>query len=223
LDKKREVYLAEGTFVDVDGERHLKGKMLTIFLTLMFASLALTMARAQEATVRVAPASLVVPDVGLTFSVNITVESVENLYGYEFKLYYSNDVLNGTSVTEGPFLKTGGVPTLFSVAKFTDNYNATNGLADVFCLRTDNSAPGVNGSGTLAIVTFKSTSTDGPKILHLDGVELSDPTPASIPFTAADGEVTVVPEFPVALPLPLFAVSTLLAIILRKRAVNRRR
>jgi hypothetical protein len=222
LDEKREVYLAERTLVDINGERHLKGKMLTIFLTLMFASLALTIARAQEATVRVAPASLVVPDVGLTFSVNITVESIENLYGYEFKLYYSNDVLNGTSVTEGPFLKTGGVPTLFSVAKFTDNYNATNGLADVFCLRTDSNAPGVNGSGTLAIVTFKSTSTDGPKILHLDGVGLSDPTPASIPFTAADGEVTVVPEFPVALPLPLFAVSTLLAIILRKRAVNRR-
>jgi hypothetical protein len=223
LDEKREVYLAERTFVDINGERHLKRKMLTIFLTLMFASLALTMARAQEATVRVAPASLVVPDVGLTFSVNITVESVENLYGYQFKLYYSNDVLNGTSVSEGPFLKTGGVSTLFSVATFTDNYNATNGLADVFCLRTDSNAPGVNGSGTLATVTFKSTSTDGPKILHLDEVELSDPTPASIPFTAADGEVTVVPEFPVALPLPLFAVSTLLAIILRKRAVNRRR
>ncbi len=190
--------------------------MLTLFLTLMFAGLALTTARAQQATVRVVPQSLTVPNVGLTFSVNITVESVENLYGYEFKLYYPNDVLNGTSITEGPFLKSGGVPTLFLVANLTDNYNATNGIADVACLRTASNAPGVNGSGTLATITFKSKSTDGPRILHLDEVKLSDPVPASIPFTAADGEVTVVPEFAVALILPLFVISTLLAIILAR-------
>jgi hypothetical protein len=205
------------TWVSVEGAQHLKGKIWTLFLALMLASVTVTLTKAQQATVRMIPASQTIPNVGLTFSVNVTVEGVDNLYGYEFKLYYPNDVLNGTSVTEGPFLKTGGVSTLFSVAKFTDTYNATHGLLNVFCLRTQSDAPGVNGSGTLATIKFKSTSTNGPRVLHLADVELSDPTPAAIPFTAADGEVTVVPEFPVALTLPLLVVSTLLAIMLRKR------
>ena len=198
----------------------MKGKMLTLFLALILTSVTLTLTSAQQTTVRIVPASQTVPNVGLTFSVNVTVENVENLYGYEFKLYYPNDVLNGTGVTEGPFLKTGGIPTLFSVAKFTDHYNATHGLSNVLCLRMQGDAPGVNGSGTLATITFKSTATNGPRILHLADIKLSDPTPASIPFTAADGEVTVVPEFPIALVLPLLIVSTLLAIVFGKRIRN---
>jgi hypothetical protein len=194
-----------------------------LFLIFMLVGLCLTIGQAQQVTVRVVPQSLIVPDVGLTFSVNITIENVENLYGYQFKLYYPNNILNGTSVTEGPFLRTGGAPTLFSVAKFTDNFNATHGLADVFCLITDRNAPGVNGSGRLATITFKSMSTNGPRTLHLDEIGLSDPTPAAISFTAADGQVTVVPEFPATSILLVFAVSTLLVITLRKRATNRRR
>jgi hypothetical protein len=194
--------------------------MQALFLAFVLACVTATQTSAQQATVRVVPASQTVPNVGLTFSVNVTVEGVENLYGYEFKLYYPNALLNGTSVTEGPFLKTGGVPTVFSVAKFTDNYNATHGLSNVFCLRTGSDTPGVNGSGTLATITFKSTSTNGPRILHLGDVQLSDPTPASIPFIAADGEVTVVPEFPIALTLPLLIVLTLLAIMLGKKTRN---
>jgi hypothetical protein len=193
--------------------------MLLLFMALALASLTVTRTSAQQATVKVVPASLTVPNVGASFSLNITVENVENLYAYEFKLYYPNDVLNGTKVVEGPFLKKGGT-TVFAVANFTDNYNATHGLLNVVCLSMETSSPGVNGSGTLATATFKSTATTGPRILHLYDVKLSDPTPASIPLTSADGEVTVVPEFPVALALPLFLVSTLLVIILRKREVN---
>jgi hypothetical protein len=205
--------------VSVENAKHLKGKMLTFFLALMLASVALTRVSGQQATVRVVPASYTVPNVGLTFSISVTVGSVENLFGYEFKLYYPSNILNGTSVLEGPFLKTGEVSTLFSVAKFTDNYNATHGLLNILSLRT--AGNGVSGSGTLATITFKSTSTSGPRILHLADIALSDPNPAAIPFTAVDGEVTVIPEFPLALIPPLLVVSALVAITLGKKVNHR--
>lgn len=178
-------------------------------------------ARAQQATVQVVPASYTVSNVGLAFNVNVTVQGVENLYAYEFKLYYPNNVLNGTSATEGPFLKTGGVQTFFALATFADNYNATYGLLNILCTRVGN-VTGVNGSGTLVAITFKSTSTSGPEALRLADVKLSDPNPTAIPFTSADGEVTVVPEFSLALILPLLIVSTLAAIAIGKRIRNHR-
>jgi hypothetical protein len=188
-------------------------------LTILLAGTFISGAGAQQAAVRVVPASYTVPNVGLTFAVNVTVENVEDLYGWELKLYYPNNVLNGTSVTEGPFLKTGGIPTAFLVTQFIDSYNATYGLLNVLCLRTGN-VSGVDGNGTLATITFTSTSTDGTEILHLTDVKLSDSNTTAIPSTTADGEVTVIPEFPAALILPILMVSTIVAIALRKKMIN---
>lgn len=200
----------------------MKAGMLTFFFTLAVASTVVMQAGAQQATVEVIPTSYTVLNVGLTFNVNVTIQSVENLYGYEFKLYYPNDILNGTDATQGSFLKTGGVLTFFTVASFADDYNASNGILNVLCTRVGSHVLGVNGSGTLVTVTFKSTSTNGPKALHLDDVKLSDSNLTAIPFTAVDGGVTVIPEFPVALVLPLLIVSTLVAITLGKRIRNHR-
>jgi hypothetical protein len=171
--------------------------------------------RAQQATVSVVPSSYTVPTVGSTFEVNITISNVEDLYGWALKLYYPNDVLNGTSITEGSFLKTGGLQTIFLKASFTDNYNATYGIADLLCTRTGG-VSGVNGSGTLATIIFTSTSTDGPKTLHIADVGLSDSNETAIPFTTVDGEVTVIPEFPSIVILPLLAASTLVAVLFWK-------
>jgi|SRR5271157_729804 len=191
-------------------------KGLIFFLTILFISMTVSQAGAQQATVQVAPASYTVLNVGLTFTVNITVQNVENLYGYGFELYYPNDVLNGTRATEGSFLKTGGISTFFSVANFTDNYNATDGLLNVFCSRLGN-VQGVNGSGTLVTVTFESTSTNAlSETLQLANVDLSDPTPAVIPSTTVNGEVRVIPEFSAALILPFLIISASAALILKK-------
>src|SRR4030066_2501825 len=61
-----------------------------------------------------------------SFAVDVVVTNVTNLYAWQFFMYYKNSVLNGTSVTEGPFLITGA-STFFIIANFTDNYNATHG------------------------------------------------------------------------------------------------
>lgn len=198
----------------------MKARLLIFIATLMFASMTITRAGAQQATVEVVPASYTVLDVGLSFSANVTVQGVENLYGYELKLFYSNDILNGTSVTQGPFLKTGGASTFFYVAAFTDGYNATHGLLNLVCSRTAANATGVNGTGTLVTVTFKSVSANGPRSLILADIKLSDPNSTAIPYAALDGEVTVLPEFPAALLIPLFMALTLVAIMLSKKTGN---
>ena len=199
----------------------MKTKILVLLLALVIAYSVKSQAEAQQTTVQVIPASYTVPNVGSTFNVNVTVQNVNDLFGFEFKLYYPNNILNGTSATQGPFLKAGGIQTFYVVNNFTDHYNATHGVLNILCSRTGN-VSGVNGNGTLATATFKSTSTNGPRILHLADVKLSDPTPAAISFTTADGEVTVIPEFPTALVLPLLIVSATVAITFESRTRKHR-
>ena len=202
----------------------MKTKNLTLLLALVLAYSVIIQAEAQQATVQVIPASYTVPNVGSTFNVNVTVQNVNDLFACVFTLYYPNNILNGTSATQGPFLKAGGIQAVFFVSNFTDHYNATHGILNIIYTRVGN-VSGVNGSGTLATVTFRSTSTNGPKILHLADVYLSDSArdhPAAISFTAVDGEVTVIPEFPTALVLPLLIISATVAITLENRTRNHR-
>jgi len=198
----------------------LRRKRLSVTFFSIFVLIGMTIIQVggQQTKVYVSPESYTVPDTGLTFTLNITVQDVHDLYGWEFKLYYPNDILNGASVTEGPFLKTGGVSTAFLIREFVDSYNATHGRVRAVCLRFDPTAPGVDGNGVLATITFTSTAINGPEVLHLDDVKLSDSEANMIPYTTVDGEVTVIPEFPEALILPLLIVLTSVAMILRKTA-----
>lgn len=130
-----------------------------------------------------------VTSVSDTFSVNITISDVIDLAGWEFKLYYLSSKLNGTDLEEGPFLKQGG-STYFAIINFTDNYNSTHGLAWVTCALLG-VGPGVNGNGTLAVVTFKAKQL-GTSSLSLTNTWLSDSQP--IPHIALNGIVYILPH-----------------------------
>lgn len=119
-----------------------------------------------------------------TFTINLTVENVTDLYGWDIQLFYRNDLLNATGYTFGPFLESGG--STFTIAKeFNDGYNATHGLiwlADALL-----GAPsGVDGNGVIASITFKVTGT-GSSPLSLFNTKLSDHNANSIPHEAYDG------------------------------------
>jgi len=129
-----------------------------------------------------------VTSVGSTFSVNITISDVIDLAGWEFRLYYLSSNLNGTNVEEGPLLKEGG-STYFAAINFTDDYNSTHGLAWVTCALLKGS--GVNGDGTLAIVTFEAKQL-GISDLSLTDTLLSDSEP--IPHIALNGIVYILPH-----------------------------
>jgi len=123
-----------------------------------------------------------------TFSINITVSNVYDLAGWEFKLHYQSAFLNGTSVLEGPFLKQGG-KTFFYVVNFTDNYNATHGLVWATCALLG-AVPGVNGSGTLATITFKAKQP-GMSMLSLTDTLLSNSKANAIPHTSMNGKAYI--------------------------------
>ncbi len=129
--------------------------------------------------------------VGDTFKVNVSVANVVDLYAWQFSLYYRGDVLNLTAVEEGPFLLTHpDAQTLFVAPIMTDTYNATFGLLIVADTLSAVQG-GVNGSGTLAVVTFKLKAASS-SIVHLTDEKLVDshqPFGNLISHTLQDGFV----------------------------------
>jgi plastocyanin len=161
-----------------------------IIVTIILITAQMNEVYAQGTQLSVIPASTTLQDIGLSFHVNITVSQVADLAGWEFKLYYPNWLLNGSNITEGPFLKTAG-ETAFLKVSFTDSYNATHGLVWAAC-SLYYQGPGASGSGTLATITFKTVS-GGDGILHLADTDLIDSQMPSnhIPHSTNDGSVHV--------------------------------
>ena len=140
------------------------------------------------ATVSIEPRITKVWGVEETFNINISVADVENLYGWETKLYFYSSILEALNVSEGFFLnRFGGTFFNFTVR---NNYNATHGCIEAFNTLLGE-IPGVNGTGVLLAVTFK-TKELGISPLYLKDVILSDINGNSIPCTTIDGGVEVV-------------------------------
>jgi hypothetical protein len=178
-------------------------------------------ASAQEAVVYVDPVSYTAPEVGVGFTINVSIANVTNLYAYHFILWYNTTLLDGLEVELPPnhFLTPSLNPNnIFTTDEIDDNYNATHGVVGVMTTLTG-SEPPKNGSGILATISFNATNPDGPSPLKLYfpgftyPVKLSDPDANPIACTAVDGTVEVIPEFPSFLILPLFMIATLLAVI----------
>jgi hypothetical protein len=112
--------------------------------------------------------STVTVDAGQSFSINVTISSVSDLYGWQFALNWSASLLDLVNVTEGPFLESGGSNSTY----FNYNLNATAGnfIADSTLL---GDVPGVSGSGVLATITFY-VKNGGQCPLNLFDVELYD-------------------------------------------------
>jgi hypothetical protein len=112
-----------------------------------------------------------------SFTVNITVQDVVDLYSYGLKMGFNRYVLEVTSVTEGPFLKQGG--STFFIKKIYADY------IDVGCVLLG-AVPGVSGSGTLLSVAFHVKDA-GKSGLDINDDNLLDSTLAVIPHDTADG------------------------------------
>jgi hypothetical protein len=138
-------------------------------------------------TLSVDPSSVDAP-LGGTLTVSITVGNVSDLAGWGFKVYWLRDVLNGTSIVEGPFLKQAG-QTFLNVLNFTDDYNSTHGLAWVEAVLYG-PGPGAYGSGTLASISFQ-TKKGGSTALWLSETSLVDSDANQIPHSDASGMVYV--------------------------------
>jgi hypothetical protein len=167
----------------------------------------------RKAKVSVDPTTLINPTSPFTIVVNVT--NVDDLYGWEFKLYYNSTLLNASRAAEGPFLKSGG-STWFKVINFTDNYNATHGLIWATCTLLGD-VPGVSGGGDLAIIEFKIVAGPGDTPLALEdtklvGYEFVNKRLTFMVHDSVDGYVTIaieIPEFPLGAALEISLVGVI--------------
>jgi hypothetical protein len=165
-----------------------KKSNLTILILMLVLS-AISSAKSTPTTsIYVDPETYEVAGVEQTFTINITVTEVTDLWGWEFKLFYSSTHLNSTNIGEGPFLKTAGA-TFFWEVNRTDNYNATHGYIHIFCILT-HVIPGANGNGVIGNVTFKSKAL-GSSILDLTGTKLKNSKGEYMPHETRDGTIIV--------------------------------
>jgi len=143
----------------------------------------------QNPTVSVSPSSVTFP-VNQSFTINITLSDVSDLYGWYFQLNWNNSLLEFLNASEGPFLETGG--TTF----FDYSLDATDGNVIVYDTLTG-SIPGVNGAGTLATLTFEASNV-GSCPLDLQNVELADSSDQPISCQVSSGYGYFTPQYDIA-------------------------
>jgi general secretion pathway protein D len=142
----------------------------------------LTPVSALTTTVEIDPLSIVVSPCD-NFTVNVNVENVMDLYAWEFNITFDPNLVTCISVTEGPFLKSGGATI------FVSNIDNVAGWVKAACSIMIGS--GVSGSGTLAYIEFHCEGP-GTSPLHFKPkpeTDLYDSTGLPIPHVTIDGSV----------------------------------
>ncbi len=174
-------------------------------------------AAVQAATVSIDPSSTTV-GVGNTFSLNVDIADVTDLYAFQFDVGFDPTLLAATSESEGPFLSSAGT-TIFFPGTIDNVGGAISGTGDVL----SGAISGASTSGTpglLATLQFTALA-EGTSAISLSNIVLLDSSLNDISFTSMDGSVTVVPVGAVPEPrliLVLFAgFLILLAFHVRRR------
>lgn len=116
--------------------------------------------------------------VGNTFTINVNLADVTDLYGYDIWLSYNTSFLDVIAV---------GPPHLLPEPMI--EIIEPDGIIHIYKILSSPEQP-VSGSGTLASVTFNATAV-GSCILDLFDTLLFDPYLSPIPHTVSDGSVTV--------------------------------
>ncbi|MCJ7469454.1 cohesin domain-containing protein [Candidatus Bathyarchaeota archaeon] len=202
----------------------------TILITMMLITFAMALtphAKADDgAVVSVLPALVDIAAVDSNQTVDINVTDVIGLFGYEMKIWYLKTIVNvttgGAARPVGHFLEPIDDPANYFQAKwlYTYNFNDTHGMLwlSVTLLAPETAR---NGSGILVRITFNGIAVGPtPVVINYPGfaypAKLSDNTAEAIPCTATDATINVIPEFLIALLLPIFAVTSLIAVSIAK-------
>ena len=184
---------------------HVRFRIALAFIVSLYAlpALATPIVSVQPATKTVA--------VGQTFSLDISVASVVDLYAFEFDLGFNPTELSVNSVTEGPFLGTGG--STFFVGGTVNN---VSGSITFTADSLETAIVGVNGGGVLATVQFTAHGA-GSGLITPFNITLLDSQLSGIPATVATGTVNVTGVTAVPEPSALLLVGTGLAVVRRWR------
>ena len=146
-------------------------------------------APSHSATISIQPVPTNV-NFGQTFSVNVVMSGVADLFAYQFDLGFDPSVVAATGITEGAFLSSGGAT--FFLSGVVDNIGGTiSNTADSLV----GPVSGVSGSGVVATASFTAVGP-GATSINLLSMSLLDSTLSDISATVQNGDVTVsaVPE-----------------------------
>jgi hypothetical protein len=144
----------------VDELKKLFGCAFLVFVLMLFAGVDKTLA--SPATIAMQPAQVNNIASGGTFTVNVTVAEVSELYGWQINVTFNPQILNVERVAEGPFLKD------INETIFGTNLKNTVGYAIVSAaFMPPYASHGASGSGLLANMTF-SVKGSGSTSLHFD-------------------------------------------------------
>jgi len=179
----------------------MRGKRKFWLHLVLFLSLIVTTATVNLSPVYASPTALkVIPPIiidtsktpGMTFTVNVYVDDVESLSGFDFRLLFDPTVLHATKITLGDFF--GGPETIGpapggpSIVWYNEINNITGYVWYSVTLGTASPdfITGLSGSGTLAIIEFIVKEV-GITLLDLVYTDLRNPQAEVIPHEVFDG------------------------------------
>jgi len=149
----------------------LLGLVLCVFLAGSSVILLDTVAGEESQTTRIFtdPSGVQLADISQNFTVNINISNVVDLYAWQTGITFNPGVLECTGFYEGEFLRRSDETTIF--VKHIKDMNNTLGIVYFRGCCLLGPVPGVNGSGQLAYVTFRSIGI-GVSDFHLTDVLL---------------------------------------------------
>ena len=173
---------------------------------------------ASETIVKVEPTTSSA-NTGETFTANITIENVQNLYGLEITLQWNSTILEATGLDVRTGQPDGTLCSPFLTVENT--LNQAQGKYSYVATSTT-PAPPFNGSGIVVKITFNVTSLGGSN-LNLESQLYDYPPPdrwprVSLPIghTTIDGSFVAIPEFPNMIILLLSMLVSVLSFMLLK-------
>ena len=195
-------------------------RLVIPILALSLVTLTVCMAMAQGTTVRVQP-SKTSPKNGETFTMDITISNVQNLYAVDVSLTWNNAIIRitGASPQLGVESHPGGV--LHQSVYIAENSMSQQSGTYHLLATSEGSAAGFSGSGKIVTLTFLVVQA-GHSQLTLE-TELADkpvlPNPANF-ITHADQSSsvdTVVPEFSTVFAIVVFLTLATGALVYSKK------
>jgi hypothetical protein len=196
--------------------------LLTVFALLVF--LPVYVATAQGTTVKAQPSSNA-PIVGSTFTVDITINNVQNLYGIDLSLNWNPTVLKVTSAVSflGVESHPGGV-LHGSINVEEEGASQAGGQYNLVAF-SESPAAAFSGDGKIATLTFSVLKTGYSPFTLVS--ELADKPPAggsSNFITHADVSSSVnavIPEFPTSFAVVVLLVLAAGTLVFCKRYVKK--
>jgi hypothetical protein len=133
--------------------------------------------------------SLILTSAGQSFNVSIAIFNVTDLYMWVLSISWNPVVLDFVNITEGEFLKRGGVTSGILIGEI----NQAGGYLKGASSSLTGSVPGVDGDGCLATLSFRvnESCAAGSSFLNIYSCDLVDSNGSSIPCGVVNGVVNV--------------------------------